>query len=390
MRVCLIASCASMGGAERALMETIDVLVDRGIECRVLVPGDGELAEELRNAGVPYAFVRRGAWISWRPLSAGARIKYFLGILIASIRGLNLLAAWRCDVVVTNTLTLCYGSIIARVLRLPHLWYLHEFGADDHGVSYVFGERLTKRFIGLMSSTCIVASRALASDYERFIPRSKLNVIYYSMHRANLNDNALVAGNPPSDAATGVFRIVIVGGLIAGKGQADAIQAVGYLADDGLAVELTVVGGGDPVFLQTLRRIASSDARGASVIFTERVKTALPFMRSSHVLAVCSKREGFGRVTIEAMSLGKPVVGARSGATPELVVDGFNGFLYKYGDPRDLAAKLRLLHDDRNLLEHLGENGKRWASEQFSRARYANEIDAVFSTLPKKPGMKST
>ncbi len=315
-----------------------------------------------------------------------ARIKYSLGIIVASLQGIKRLAAWRCDAVVTNTLTLCYGSLIAWVLRLPHLWHLHEFGTDDHGVSYVFGEHLTKRFIGLMSSTCVVASRALASDYGRFMPESKLNVIYYSMHRANIDDNTLVATCPPS-AGSGVFRVVIVGGLIEGKGQADAIKAVGYLANEGLAVELTVVGGGDPIYLETLRRTAATDAPRALVTFTQRVKTALPFMRSSDVLVICSKREGFGRVTIEAMSLGKPVVGARSGATPELVVDGFNGFLYKYGDARDLAAKLRPLYENRVLVEQLGENGKRWASEHFTRERYADEMNAVLSTLPKKPGM---
>ena len=330
--------------------------------------------------------MKRGAWISWSRLSAWSRIKYSLAIIIATFQGIQKVAAWRPQVVVTNTLTLCYGSIAAWALRLPHVWHLHEFGTDDHG-SYVLGERVTKRVIGLSSSTCIVASRALASDYERFIPQSKLNVIYYSMHRANLGGTAPVPSTTSSRDGTGVFRIAIVGGLIEGKGQADAIKAVGCLAREGLAVELTVVGGGNPIYLETLKRIALTDAHGASVVFTERVKTALPFMRSSHLLAVCSKREGFGRVTIEAMSLGKPVVGARSGATPELVVDGFNGFLYEYGNPRDLANKLRLLHDDRDLGERLGENGKRWAAGHFTKARYSKEIVALITGVAENPGV---
>ena len=114
MRVCLIASCPLLGGAERVLLEAIDVLRDEGIDCRVLLPGDGEFADELRQIGVPFGFLRKGAWVSWSRLSVYGRMKALINIIVAVIQGINKVATWRCNVIYTNTLTLCYGSIVAR------------------------------------------------------------------------------------------------------------------------------------------------------------------------------------------------------------------------------------------------------------------------------------
>jgi glycosyltransferase involved in cell wall biosynthesis len=48
--------------------------------------------------------------------------------------------------------------------------------------------------------------------------------------------------------------------------------------------------------------------------------------------------EGFGRVTVEAMKVGRPVVGANGGGTVELIRDGWNGLFYRLGDAVDLAT----------------------------------------------------
>ncbi|ACX52397.1 glycosyl transferase group 1 [Ammonifex degensii KC4] len=60
-------------------------------------------------------------------------------------------------------------------------------------------------------------------------------------------------------------------------------------------------------------------------------------------------------VTLEAMASGLPIVAARAGALPELVTDGENGFLFKLGDPEDLAAKVNLLLADEELRKLMGK-----------------------------------
>ena len=104
-------------------------------------------------------------------------------------------------------------------------------------------------------------------------------------------------------------------------------------------------------------------------------------MRSADVILVFSRSEAFGRVTIEAMIAGKPVIGARSGATAELIQNGVNGLLYSVGDPESLAAEIRYLHDNPKVADQLGKNARKWVEEHFSQDRYSEKILSVLASI---------
>jgi glycosyltransferase involved in cell wall biosynthesis len=76
--------------------------------------------------------------------------------------------------------------------------------------------------------------------------------------------------------------------------------------------------------------------------------------------------EAFGRVTVEAMQLGRPVIGARSGGTTELIRDGETGLLFEVANPTDLAHKIRQVYEDRDLLSVLGAKARAWSEETFT------------------------
>ena len=381
MKVCFITNGQGLGGAERVLLETIDVLREAGIECRVIMPGRGALANELHAMGIPVAFLKGGSWVSWEVPSLWARAKTIARVLSASLLAARKIRNWNCDIVYSNTLTVCHGFIVARLLRLPHIWHLHEFGREDHGVVYKFGEAFSNRIIGATSSECIVVSKALSLKYRRYVDASKLAVIYPSMHRAENRDESLDRKPDPTPTDSRRFRLVIVGGIVEGKGQADALEALATLVESGIDAELTLVGEAYFPYKLTLRKIVERKGLADRTFFVGNVRSAFPFMRTADVVLVCSRCEAFGRATVEGMLAGKAVVGAASGATPELVHDGFNGLLYKSGDPGDLAAKLRFLSEHPKLLNQLGENGRAWASAHFTRERYAGEVINVLSTL---------
>jgi glycosyltransferase involved in cell wall biosynthesis len=81
------------------------------------------------------------------------------------------------------------------------------------------------------------------------------------------------------------------------------------------------------------------------------------------------------------MFVGKPVIGARSGATAELIQDGVNGLLYNQGDPSDLAAKIEYLYKNPGIANELGRNGQSWVEKCFTQERYAGELIAVLKSL---------
>jgi glycosyltransferase involved in cell wall biosynthesis len=381
MTICFITNSSQMGGAERVLLETIDVFNEQGIECRVLVPRAGDLTKELEALGIPYAFLDGGSWISWTRPSLWTRLKATVKITGKTFAAGRQIRQWGCDVIFSNTLTVCHGSIVARLLGLPHIWHLHEFGKEDHGVFYKFGERFSNRAIGNLSSACVVVSNAMAAKYGRFVASSKLAIVYPSMHlalRTQQTANPVVTYLP---ATIGRLRLVIVGGVAESKGQADAIRALSDLAQRGVDAELLLVGEDYPAYRRKLDEMIKWNELDNRVHFIGKVPDTFPILQTADIVLVCSRAEAFGRATVEAMLAERPVVGAARGATAELIRNGFNGLLYNYDDPTDLASKIQFLRDHPAYSRQLGQRGKTWAAGQFSKERYSKEMMAVLSSV---------
>jgi glycosyltransferase involved in cell wall biosynthesis len=105
---------------------------------------------------------------------------------------------------------------------------------------------------------------------------------------------------------------------------------------------------------------------------------------------MCSRKEAFGRVTVEGMKAGKPVIGANSGGTKELIKDRYNGFLYTFGDYHELAEKVKYLCQHPDEARQMGENGKQWALEKFNIEHYTEEVLTVLRRLIGKKNNKDS
>ena len=95
--------------------------------------------------------------------------------------------------------------------------------------------------------------------------------------------------------------------------------------------------------------------------------------------------EGYGRVLIEAMHYGLPVIGANRCASKELIENGVNGFLFTPGDSHDLKKKINLLCRDEGLRQSIGNEGKRKAAT----ANFTENIGEQFYNVLKAEGLIS-
>lgn len=378
MKVCLISHSSAKGGAERSLLEIIDALKVRGVETYVTLPSYGPLVEELKNRGIVFQIFPYRWWVSkrspfWKRIAR--TILNFVMVIPLAVG----IVRHRCEIICTNTITVCLGGLAARLVRRPHVWYIREFGYEDHKLTYDLGTKLSLKLIELLSSVCIVNSEAIARKYREFIPEQKLKVVYQAV---NIPD--FFKMDPKSsqmwDSKAGI-RCVIVGVLQESKGQEDAIRAIDRLVKGGIEAELYIVGSGDPEYEKYLRNLTMESGLGHRIKFVGYTESVFSFMQNADVALMCSRYEAFGRVTIEAMKIGKPVVGARSGGTSELIRDGFNGFLYRSGDCKELAEKVKYLYEHPDISRQMGENGLRWATNLFSQDRYGKDILTIFETI---------
>ena len=130
------------------------------------------------------------------------------------------------------------------------------------------------------------------------------------------------------------------------------------------AARLRIVGTGS-LEREILRAIALDDSIEYRASLTrDGVVAALD---GSTCLVLPSRSEGMGRIVVEALARGRPVVASMVGGLPELVHDGVNGALVDPDDPDAIADALVALLQDRELAARLGANGAAWASTLDTR-----------------------
>ena len=376
MKVCFVFHSSGKGGAERANLELIDGLKNKGIQCFTILPSYGPLIKELKKRNVPLKVIKYKWWVVEEGSPLWKRIGRIILNLIMIVPVAIQAKKWETDIIYTNTITICVGSLAARILKLPHVWHIHEFGYEDHRLFFDLGTNISLKAMKQLSSICIANSNAVSKKYRKFIPNQQLKVIYqavniseqypfeYSKFRKQMKKCPRIKG-------------VIVGSLQKGKRQEDAIKAVGELIHDGINVQLYIIGESKSKYKQYLDSLIAKDSLEEYITFLGYIDNPFPVMMQADFVLMCSKCEAFGRVTVEGMKAEKPVIGARSGGTTELIKDNFNGLFYTFGNHLELAEKIKYLYNHPEEAKRMGKNGKQWATEKFNEERYAGEVIEV-------------
>jgi glycosyltransferase involved in cell wall biosynthesis len=85
---------------------------------------------------------------------------------------------------------------------------------------------------------------------------------------------------------------------------------------------------------------------------------------------------------LESYALGKPVLGAKIGGIPEMIVDGETGWLFESGNVDNLGESLQVIMAAENsLISRMGLAGHEYAQREYSRQRYVNSMLALYAEL---------
>jgi glycosyltransferase involved in cell wall biosynthesis len=202
-------------------------------------------------------------------------------------------------------------------------------------------------------------------------------------------------------AAIATHRILYVGRFDRIKGADVLLRAFETVAQRVPDAELTFVGPdvglvGDDGKLWRLEEYlrAHLSARAAArvkVLGTLGMERIRELRRSSAVTVISSRQENFPLAAVEAISFGCPTVASASGGTPEIVLDGESGLLFRNADAEDLARKVLALLEDHDLARRLGERAavfaKRFDPRQVAAdtaAFYADVLEAYRSRSSSK------
>jgi glycosyltransferase involved in cell wall biosynthesis len=149
------------------------------------------------------------------------------------------------------------------------------------------------------------------------------------------------------------FTLGVLGRFVHEKGHRYLLQALTLLRDRQIKPSVLMVGSG-PLYSEIEQQVIRLNLQEQVKLHPALAhEQALEVMRACNAIVVPSTHEGFSLVAMEAMLLGKPVLGSATGGLAEIVREGISGFLFRPEDPQALADAIAKIIQNPELAKSL-------------------------------------
>jgi glycosyltransferase involved in cell wall biosynthesis len=272
------------------------------------------------------------------------------------------------DIVWANSPRALFVASTARLIRrCPLIWFLHDLLQPSHFSPS--GIRLIVHTANARASRVLANSRASADAFVRAGGRAELvDVVYYGF------------GVPPGENDANADRTIgVFGRITRWKGHDVVVRAlarvpnvsaifVGEEEDCGYADELRWLG----------RELNVQDR----IRFLGFRQDVAELMRSvSCVVHASAAPEPFGRVVVEAMLAGRPVIATDAGGVGEIIEHDVSGLLVRPGNADALASAIGRIFDHPAKARAMAERGHQRATQMFSEERMFDAIEQHLSEV---------
>lgn len=378
MNILFVSHECDLNGASLSMLGIIDDLRKDNNIFVLTAYKKGAFVEELNKRKINYITLPYYRWMTSHNCSD---IKWYIKKIIFNIAGIvNYISAVRIsgfikknkiDLIHTNSSVNNIGAIIAHRYKLYHVWHIREFGKEDFNMEFVKNEEKCLRFINDNSTKIVFISKAIEKKYSKMFDKKKCVLIYNGIGEEYIYEKK------PKE--TNFYNFLIAGRLENAKGQEEAIMAVNELVKNKITnIKLYIAGSGE--LSQKLKELVNKLGINQYIEFCGKVSNLKEMRKKMDVELVCSKMEAFGRVTIEAMMTSNPVIGANTGGTVELVMDGFNGYLYNQGDYKDLSKKMTKIISDNKKFNEMSKNAYIY-SKNFTSKKNSENISNLYKEI---------
>jgi glycosyltransferase involved in cell wall biosynthesis len=177
------------------------------------------------------------------------------------------------------------------------------------------------------------------------------------------------------------FNILVVSRLSRWKKHDIVLAAFEKVAQNLPNAHLILLGAKDPFqpeWWNHLQKKANSSKYSERIHWIGHVNDVRPWYKGAHVLVLASVNEPFGRVIIEAMATGIPVIASRSGGVPEIITHGKDGFLTQPGSSKEIAEYIQLIFNKKNLKNKLTTVARKRA-QSFHMKNHLLKMVEVFN-----------
>jgi len=401
MKILYLSTSAQLGGAELCLLDMM-----AGVrECRpqwpivLLAPAAGPLLERAKQLGMeartleyPAPLARLGDSGAARNGTSRMRLMSSLAVAAPAIaryraRLRRAIRQFSPELIHANGLKANLLAAWAAEPGAPVVWHLHDY-LGVRAIAARMARSTARRHpaaVAIANSHSIAAEAAqifAPADLPVRVLHNAIDLQEFSPSGPQLDLDAL-AGLPAAPPAT--VRVGLICTMAWWKGQHDFIRALGQLPAE-LPLRGYVIGG--PIYetgsrqcsLEELRAFAAQHGASRRIGFTGFVAQPAAAMRALDIVVhASSEPEPFGRVIVEAMACGKPVITAALGGAAELISDGHDALTFTAGEAASLASRIAQLAADADLRQRLAQNGLARARAAFDRRRLGPQLLEIYA-----------
>ena len=196
-----------------------------------------------------------------------------------------------------------------------------------------------------------------------------INIDYFNPE--NVSDKDLERQKDKWKIDSNKFTILLPGRLTKWKGQEIFIRALSILKRDlGKENFQAIILGSDQgrkVYSKKLVNLVERYSLNKKIKFIPHCKEMpLAYSLADVVVSASIEPEAFGRVSVEAQSMGKPIIASNIGGSKETIINKKTGYLYNHDDPRELAKNLNIVIQlSPDELKSIGNEGRKNITKKF-------------------------
>ena len=397
MNIIYISPSNGIGGAELSLSEIIIQSAKKGHNVYVVLgypkKGDNKLYDIIKNHCKGIYFIRQMRWhipnkMSWFDRKINYFYHFFLSgwHIVPVIKIFRLVKKLKIDIIHTNTFWGIDGMLAAKILSVPHIWHIREPIGKNNGAIINFPlqnyPKLVWRVMDSFNSKIIANSKYTASFLEPYFPKNKLRIIYNSLpdswfelkKNKTINNKVIIGSIANVTAEWKNHRLIIeVAKLIKNNSPNHDItfNIYGRIPENS-----------NSYYLSLLKMINEYEL--SSVVFFKGLRDPNEIYNDIDILFHPCDREGFGRIFIEAMGKGVPIITVNGGGADELIKTGKTGFKFDKNDENGIAKKIIDLTFDGDTFKKISFNGYNYASSNFSIDLMWKKISNCYKIILKK------
>ncbi|HWQ11747.1 MAG TPA: glycosyltransferase family 4 protein [Roseiflexaceae bacterium] len=175
--------------------------------------------------------------------------------------------------------------------------------------------------------------------------------------------------------------VLYVGALARDKGAIQLVEAMRRLWARGADATLALIGAPLAHFTRYYETLPDDVRARVRLLPYAPDQVKKDAYAAADVFAMPSRTDSFGIVYLEAWCYGVPVIGARAGGVPDVIEDGRDGLLVRFGDSPGLAEAIGRLLADPHAARRLGEAGRAKVLRELTWERKYAQVRAVYAEL---------